>query len=216
MLRFLGSAVPSVHATSHRLVCALNGVHSLVWFVCVDWRRGWWLQVLGSAANAFTAVCPERLDLLHSQFRRLTALISDVDEWGQIVIINMLLRYSRTQFLNPQDATDSRRSRTMTEDSEDEGACLSCTCSVTGTPSADVTSCAHRALLPLLWAVAYSPSSCTHERRRPSLAGACAHVIGFFFCLWACVRVVVDQARPPVARSWMRTIDCCWRRCFRC
>ena len=31
-------------------------------------------------------------------------LLIDVEEWGQIVIINMLTRYSRTQFLDPNKA----------------------------------------------------------------------------------------------------------------
>ncbi|KAK4872253.1 hypothetical protein RN001_016377 [Aquatica leii] len=57
--------------------------------------------VVGSAVMAFTEVCPERVDLIHQVFRKLCALLVDVDEWGQVVIINMLTRYARTQFANP-------------------------------------------------------------------------------------------------------------------
>ncbi|KAK5639081.1 hypothetical protein RI129_011573 [Pyrocoelia pectoralis] len=57
--------------------------------------------VVGSAVMAFTEVCPERVDLIHQVFRKLCALLVDVDEWGQVVIINMLTRYARTQFVNP-------------------------------------------------------------------------------------------------------------------
>lgn len=57
--------------------------------------------VLGSAVAAFEEVCPDRFDLIHENYRKLCALLVDVDEWGQIIIINMLLRYARTQFLNP-------------------------------------------------------------------------------------------------------------------
>ena len=85
--------------------------------------------MLGSAANAFAAVCPERHDLLHPHFRRLTTLISDVDEWGQITIMNILLRYARTQFLDPLEPKEGGRGRTMTEDSEDDGMCV-CVCVV--------------------------------------------------------------------------------------
>ncbi|KAK2159088.1 hypothetical protein NP493_1747g00002 [Ridgeia piscesae] len=57
--------------------------------------------VAGSAIQAFEEVCPERIDLIHRNYRKLCSLLVDVEEWGQVVIINMLARYSRTQFLNP-------------------------------------------------------------------------------------------------------------------
>lgn len=50
---------------------------------------------------AFETVCPERIDLIHKNYRKLCNLLVDVDEWGQVMIINMLTRYARTQFLNP-------------------------------------------------------------------------------------------------------------------
>jgi len=46
-------------------------------------------------------VCPERIDLIHKNYRKLCNLLVDVEEWGQVVIINMLTRYCRTQFANP-------------------------------------------------------------------------------------------------------------------
>ncbi|KAL5961432.1 AP-3 complex subunit beta-2, partial [Taenia solium] len=58
--------------------------------------------VVGSAVQAFEEVCPERLDLIHKHYRKLCNLLMDVDEWGQIAIINMLTRYARTQFPNPK------------------------------------------------------------------------------------------------------------------
>ena len=57
--------------------------------------------VAGSAIQAFEEVCPERIDLIHKNYRKLCNLLVDVEEWGQVVIINMLTRYIRTQFLNP-------------------------------------------------------------------------------------------------------------------
>ncbi len=57
--------------------------------------------VAGSAIHAFEVVCPERIDLIHKNFRKLCNLLVDVDEWGQVIIINMLTRYSRTQFTDP-------------------------------------------------------------------------------------------------------------------
>ncbi|XP_059917491.1 AP-3 complex subunit beta-2 isoform X3 [Gadus macrocephalus] len=57
--------------------------------------------VAGSVVMAFEEVCPERIDLIHKNYRKLCNLLVDVEEWGQVVIINMLTRYARTQFLNP-------------------------------------------------------------------------------------------------------------------
>ncbi|XP_044765824.1 AP-3 complex subunit beta-1 isoform X2 [Coccinella septempunctata] len=57
--------------------------------------------VIGSAVMAFTEVCPERVDLIHRVYRKLCALIVDVDEWGQVVIVNMLTLYARMQFADP-------------------------------------------------------------------------------------------------------------------
>ena len=57
----------------------------------------------GSAIQAFEEVCPERIDLIHKNYRKLCNLLVDVEEWGQVVIINMLTRYIRTQFINPNE-----------------------------------------------------------------------------------------------------------------
>ncbi|XP_062559042.1 AP-3 complex subunit beta-2 [Armigeres subalbatus] len=57
--------------------------------------------VVGSAVMAFEEVCPERTDLIHKNYRKLCNLLVDVDEWGQVLIINMLTRYARTQFMDP-------------------------------------------------------------------------------------------------------------------
>ena len=66
--------------------------------------------VAGSAIQAFEEVCPERIDLIHKNYRKLCNLLVDVEEWGQVVIINMLTRYSRTQFLDPnkEDVSNCR------------------------------------------------------------------------------------------------------------
>ena len=84
--------------------------------------------VVGSAVMAFEEVCPERIDLVHKQFRKLCNLLVDVEEWGQVVIVNMLLRYARTQFVDPNigyfesnsavDKDDINFYRSESEDSE--------------------------------------------------------------------------------------------------
>ncbi|KAF9929787.1 AP-3 complex subunit beta-2 [Linnemannia zychae] len=56
---------------------------------------------IGGVLMAFNQVCPDRLDLIHPQYRKLCKMLVDMDEWGQITAMDLLLRYSRTQFLNP-------------------------------------------------------------------------------------------------------------------
>jgi hypothetical protein len=56
---------------------------------------------IGSVAVAFEAVCPTRLDLLHKHYRRLCRMLVEVDEWGQVDLMNLLLRYTRTMLPRP-------------------------------------------------------------------------------------------------------------------
>jgi AP-3 complex subunit beta len=56
---------------------------------------------LGAVATAFDALCSTRLDLLHQHYRRLCRMLVDADEWGQIDLLNLLVRYARTMLLRP-------------------------------------------------------------------------------------------------------------------
>ncbi|XP_041852828.1 AP-3 complex subunit beta-2 isoform X8 [Melanotaenia boesemani] len=83
--------------------------------------------VAGSVVMAFEEVCPERIDLIHKNYRKLCNLLIDVEEWGQVVIINMLTRYARTQFLNPninesllEDGSGGEKTFYGSDDDEDE------------------------------------------------------------------------------------------------
>ncbi|KAF2353100.1 AP-3 complex subunit beta C-terminal domain [Trinorchestia longiramus] len=82
--------------------------------------------VMGSAVMAFEEVCPERIDLIHCHYRKLCVLLVEVEEWGQVVIINMLTRYARTQFLDPNAgskkgmAKDDSDANFYEEDNENE------------------------------------------------------------------------------------------------
>lgn len=80
--------------------------------------------VAGSAIQAFEEVCPERIDLIHKNYRKLCNLLVDVEEWGQVVIINMLTRYVRTQFLNPNkdDIQDESERPFYESDKDDDGS----------------------------------------------------------------------------------------------
>jgi AP-3 complex subunit beta len=58
-------------------------------------------MVIGSAVAAWSEVAPDQFDLIHPHFRKICHLLADVDEWGQIALLNMLTRYGRTQFEDP-------------------------------------------------------------------------------------------------------------------
>ncbi|XP_015794283.1 AP-3 complex subunit beta-2 [Tetranychus urticae] len=76
--------------------------------------------VLGSAVAAFEDICPDRFDLIHSNYRKFVSLMPDFDEWGQVILINMLIRYGRTQFLNP-----NREEAEEVKDSDDISGLIS-------------------------------------------------------------------------------------------
>ncbi|KAM9450615.1 AP-3 complex subunit beta-1 isoform 1-T1 [Clarias gariepinus] len=78
--------------------------------------------VAGSVVLAFEEVCPERIDLIHKNYRKLCNLLIDVEEWGQVVIINMLTRYARTQFISPwrEDVASDENVEKAFYDSDEE------------------------------------------------------------------------------------------------
>lgn len=63
---------------------------------------------LGSVAVAFQAICPTRLDLIHPHYRRLCRILVDLDEWGQVELMGLLLRYARTMLIRPQTNLSER------------------------------------------------------------------------------------------------------------
>ncbi|VVC45047.1 Beta-adaptin appendage, C-terminal subdomain,Clathrin/coatomer adaptor, adaptin-like, N- [Cinara cedri] len=81
--------------------------------------------VVGSTVMAFEEVCPERIDLIHKIYRKLCNLLVDIDEWGQVIIVNMLTRYGRTQFINPNknDTSDFTKIENSNLDNSDLSSC---------------------------------------------------------------------------------------------
>ncbi|KAF8169768.1 adaptin N terminal region-domain-containing protein [Pholiota molesta] len=73
---------------------------------------------LGSVAVAFQAICPTRLDLLHPHYRRLCRIIVDLDEWGQVELMGLLLRYVRTMLMRPR--VDGQENGGETREEEEE------------------------------------------------------------------------------------------------
>uniref|UniRef100_A0A2N9I9F5 AP-3 complex subunit beta n=1 Tax=Fagus sylvatica TaxID=28930 RepID=A0A2N9I9F5_FAGSY len=49
--------------------------------------------VVGAAAAAFASICPSNFSLIERNYRRLCEILPDVEEWGQIVLIGILLRF---------------------------------------------------------------------------------------------------------------------------
>ena len=66
-------------------------------------------MVLSSAVAAWREVCPARYDMLHSVYRKLVHTMADFDEWGQILALQTLTEYARTQFVDPRVGTDALR-----------------------------------------------------------------------------------------------------------
>ncbi|KAJ1966989.1 AP-3 complex subunit beta [Dispira parvispora] len=70
-------------------------------------------MAIGSVIQAFNEVCPDQFDLIHPHFAKLCHMLIDTDEWGQVAIVNLLMRYARTQFLNPNTITPSVTTETL-------------------------------------------------------------------------------------------------------
>jgi AP-3 complex subunit beta len=54
--------------------------------------------VAGAAVHAFLEVCPERLEMIHAHWRGLVKKLVDMDEWGQLATLELMLRYGRICF----------------------------------------------------------------------------------------------------------------------
>ncbi len=58
--------------------------------------------------------------MIHKNYRKLCNLLIDVDEWGQVVIINMLTRYARTQFVDPNLELNAEKAETNEEEENEK------------------------------------------------------------------------------------------------
>jgi AP-3 complex subunit beta len=55
-------------------------------------------SVSGAAVAAFLELCPDRFDLLHPHYRSLVRKLVDMDEWGQLAILRLMMVYVRRCF----------------------------------------------------------------------------------------------------------------------
>ncbi|KAK1484777.1 hypothetical protein CTAM01_12866 [Colletotrichum tamarilloi] len=54
--------------------------------------------VAGAAVSAFLEICPDRIDLIHPQYRALVKKVVDMDEWSQLATLRMMTYYARKCF----------------------------------------------------------------------------------------------------------------------
>lgn len=54
--------------------------------------------VTGAAVASFLELCPDRLDLIHPHYRSLVRKLADMDEWGQLATLRLMLVYARKCF----------------------------------------------------------------------------------------------------------------------
>jgi AP-3 complex subunit beta len=66
-------------------------------------------EVQGAAALSMMEICPNRMDLIHRHFRKLCRSMVEADPWAQTVIMHILLRYARTQFLDPNVKREKKK-----------------------------------------------------------------------------------------------------------
>lgn len=81
------NALPKLHDL--RLEENITTIEELVGILLNDNSPG----VVGAAAAAFAFICPNNFFLIAKNYRRLCETLPDVEEWGQIVLIGILIRY---------------------------------------------------------------------------------------------------------------------------
>lgn len=82
------------------------------------------LLVLSAAIMAFNEVCPNRFDLIHPNFRKICNSLCDMEEWGLIQTLHMLIRYARTFFKDPfkaeQEKLEQKKAKKKHGDDSDD------------------------------------------------------------------------------------------------
>ncbi|CAI8586163.1 unnamed protein product [Vicia faba] len=81
------NALPKLHDL--RMEEHTSAIEEIVGLLLNDHSPG----VVGAAASAFTSVCPNNFSLIGRNYKKLCEILPDVEEWGQIMLIGILLRY---------------------------------------------------------------------------------------------------------------------------
>ncbi|XP_051121895.1 AP3-complex subunit beta-A [Andrographis paniculata] len=81
------TALPKLHDL--RLDEHMDAIEELIGILLKDNSP----SVVGAAAAAFASICPNNFSMIGRNYRRLCETVPDVEEWSQIVLIGILLRY---------------------------------------------------------------------------------------------------------------------------
>lgn len=76
--------------------------------------------VVGPAAQTFLQICPDRIDLLHKHYRGLVKKLVDMDEWGQLATLQLLLFYARKCFPRKTQKITKVNRKGFYDDEKDE------------------------------------------------------------------------------------------------
>ncbi|KNA20396.1 hypothetical protein SOVF_052910 [Spinacia oleracea] len=85
--RCAANAVPKLNDL--RLEENASAIEEIIGILLNDHSPG----VVGAAAASFNSICPNNLPLIARHYKRLCEILPDVEEWGQIILIGILLRY---------------------------------------------------------------------------------------------------------------------------
>jgi AP-3 complex subunit beta len=77
------------------------------------------IMVLGAAVFAYSEVCPDQYEILHEHYRKICKFLIDCDEWSQILMLTILTRYARSQFLNPIMDGAKKKTKFYSDEEED-------------------------------------------------------------------------------------------------
>ncbi|KAI7636457.1 ARM repeat-containing protein, partial [Hortaea werneckii] len=70
--------------------------------------------VAGAAVQAFMELCPENIELIHPNYKRLCKMVVDMDEWGQLATLRLLTTYARLCF--PQRIKRVKRAKQQSQE----------------------------------------------------------------------------------------------------
>ncbi|KAF7831069.1 AP3-complex subunit beta-A [Senna tora] len=87
------NALPKLHDL--RLEEHTSAIEEIVGLLLNDNSPG----VVGAAASAFASICPNNFSLVGRNYKRLCEILPDVEEWGQIILVGILLRNDDVKIL---------------------------------------------------------------------------------------------------------------------
>ncbi|KAF7559633.1 hypothetical protein G7046_g4516 [Stylonectria norvegica] len=65
--------------------------------------------VAGAAVSAFMEICPDRIELIHKNYRDLIKQVVDMDEWSQLATLRLMTYYARKCFpRRARETTDTQ------------------------------------------------------------------------------------------------------------